>query len=89
MHFPYAKLQIHHRFSVFKFSDQRVNVTFYIMIKTLTVKGMISDDEQSRFWQSRRIFLSNLRIQTYRILDHNLNNLIKIKPIIPMVHRGL
>lgn len=88
MHFPYAKLQIHHRFSVFKFSD-RVNASFYTMIKTLTVKGMISDDEQSRFWQSRGIFLSNLRIQTYRVLDQNLNHLIKIKPIIPIVHRGL
>lgn len=38
-------------------------------MKILTVKGMVSDNEQSSIWQSGAIFLSNLHIGMHSVLD--------------------
>jgi hypothetical protein len=45
------------------------NASYHTMMKMLTVKRVVSDDEQSCFWQSGAVFLSNLHIQTY-VLGH-------------------
>lgn len=42
-------------------------------MKMLTVEGVVSDNEQSSWWQSGAIFFSNLHIRMYYILYYKLS----------------